>query len=107
MEGWREDGAPVAAMDAAAAAAEEQEVNFFLASDQASPCAWDHGTRRTNYLRHMPEIVAHGEFIPTQSGSGHTVFLLFCVVYLDKHTAKVFAMCPKFGTRQTRPLPCL
>ena len=80
---------------------------FFLAGDQASPCAWDRGTRRTNYLRHMPEIVAHGEFIPTPSGSGHTVFLLFCAVYLDKYTTNVFAMCPKFDTRQTRPLPCL
>ena len=58
-----------------------------MVGDQALPCAWDRGTRRTNYLRHVPEIVAHGEFIPTPSGSGHAVFLLFCAVYLDKHTA--------------------
>ena len=79
---------------------------LFFFSD-SSPCARGLGTRRTNYLRRVPETVAHGEFIPTPSGSGHAVFLFFCAVYLDKHTAKLFAVCPKFGTRQTRPLPCL
>ena len=76
-------------------------------TDHPLPCAAGPGTRRTNYLRRVPEIVAHGEFIPTLSGSGHAVFLFFCTVYLDKHTAKLFAVCPKFGTRQTQPLPCL
>ena len=42
----------------------------------------------------MPEIVAHGEFIPTPSGSGPAVFLLFCAVYLDKH-GKVVCRVPE------------
>jgi len=82
-------------------------LSVFLFFSDSSPCARGLGTRRTNYLRRVPEIVAHGEFIPTLSGSGHAVFLLFYAVYLDKHTAKLFAVCLKFGTRQTRPLPCL
>jgi len=76
-------------------------------TDHHLPCAAGTGTRRTHYLRRVPEIVAHGEFIPTPSGSGPAVFLLFCAVYLDKYTAKFFAVCPKFGTRQTQPLSCL
>jgi len=57
-------------------------------TDHPLPCAAGPGTRRTNYLRRVPEIVARGEFIPTSSGSGHAVFLLF-------------APCTSTNTRQS------
>ena len=57
------------------------------------PCA---GARGTRWIH--PDAA-------DQSASTLSPYFFFAV-YLDIHTTKVFVVCPKYGTWQTRHLPC-
>ena len=71
----------------------------------ALPCACRPGTRRIWEVCCVPAVRAHGEQPPTPSAGRDGVCPLFFAVSLYIHTVKRFAMCPTFGTRQTRSLP--
>ena len=71
----------------------------------ALSCACRPGTRRIWERCRVPTVRAHGEQPPTPSAGRDGVCPLFFAVRLYIHTAKRFAVCPTFGTRQTRSLP--
>ena len=71
----------------------------------ALPCACRPGTRQIWERCRVPAIRAHGEQPPTPSAGRDGVCPLFFAVSLYIHTAKRFAVCLTFGTRQTRSLP--
>lgn len=56
-------------------------------------------------VRRVPAVRAHGEQPPTPSAGRDGVCSFFFAVRLYIHTANKFAVCPTFGTRQTRSLP--
>ena len=61
-------------------------------------------TRRIWQHCRVPAVRAHGEQPPTPSAGRDGVCPLFFAVCLYIHTVKRFAVCPTFGTRQTRSL---
>ena len=75
------------------------------ANMRALPCDCRPGTRRIWERCHVPAVRAHGEQPPTPSAGRDGVCPIFFAVRLYIHTAKRFAVCPTFGTRQTRSLP--
>ena len=74
-------------------------------TDHTLPCAKTKGTRRRLDVHRVSTVQAHGEQPPMPSAGRDGVCSLFFAVRLYIHTAKRFAVCPTFDTRQTRSLP--
>jgi len=74
-------------------------------TDHSSPFALGKGTRRIWERCRVPSVRAHGEQPPTPSTGRDGVCPPFFAVRLYIPMATTFAVCPPFGTRQTRSLP--